>query len=203
MWGRVTGDRSAVWNLGFQVNRLEAENYELNRKLEKLAASMDEQARLHNSQVNDLHCSVYRQFYSLPRRTEKSGSCLRRSHHSVRPTGTWCRLVHSLVSSMAHIHPRRRQLLTWRLLCTESLWSARKTGSASQQVKWNKYRKFFWKLHFSDSFDTSDTDWEAASPSYRVTREETEERTVRRMLGQTEIWGEGVADQANCHKMQQ
>ena len=34
-----------------QVSRLEAENNELSRKLEKLTNSMDEQARLHNSQV--------------------------------------------------------------------------------------------------------------------------------------------------------
>ena len=34
-----------------QVSRLEVENNELSRKLEKLRNSMDEQARLHNSQV--------------------------------------------------------------------------------------------------------------------------------------------------------
>ena len=33
------------------MSRLEVENNELNRKLEKLRNSMDEQARLHNSQV--------------------------------------------------------------------------------------------------------------------------------------------------------
>jgi len=38
------------------------------------------------------------------------------------------------------------------------------------------------------SFDPSDSDWEPTSPSYsRVTREEKQETTVRRVLGQTEI----------------
>merc|ERR1712210_27747 len=37
--------------LSAKVSRLEVENNELNRKLEKLRNSMDEQARLHNSQL--------------------------------------------------------------------------------------------------------------------------------------------------------
>ena len=37
-----------------KVSRLESENNELSRKLEKLTNSMDEQARLHNSQVIEL-----------------------------------------------------------------------------------------------------------------------------------------------------
>ena len=50
----MSGSHIIIILIMIKVSRLESENNELSRKLEKLTNSMDEQARLHNSQVIEL-----------------------------------------------------------------------------------------------------------------------------------------------------
>merc|ERR1719237_1455931 len=130
--------------LSAKVSRLEVENNELNRKLEKLRNSMDEQARLHNSQLNVKDGEI--------RQLLEKITSQREAYRDLMQAKTTLDM----------------EIAVYRILveCEED-----RLGITA-----------------SSSFDPSDSDWEPASPSYsRVTREETQETTVRRVLGQTEI----------------
>merc|ERR1719237_178868 len=133
--------------LSAKVSRLEVENNELNRKLEKLRNSMDEQARLHNSQLN-----------------VKDGE------------------IRQLLEKITSQREAYRDLMQAKTALDMEIAVYRKLVECEEDRL---------GITANSSFDpTSESDWEptATSPSYsRVTREETQETTVRRVLGQTEI----------------
>lgn len=126
-----------------KVNRLESENNDLSKKLEKLAGTMEEQARLHNSQLGI-----------------KDGE------------------IRSLLEKITAQREAYRDLMQAKTALDMEIAVYRKLVECEEERL---------GITANSSFDPSDSEWEASSPSYRVTREETEERTVRKMIGQTEI----------------
>merc|ERR550517_582381 len=131
--------------LSAKVSRLEVENNELSRKLEKLRNSMDEQARLHNSQLN-----------------VKDGE------------------IRQLLEKITSQREAYRDLMQAKTALDMEIAVYRKLVECEEDRL---------GITANSSFDpTSESEWEPSSPSYsRVTREETQETTVRRVLGQTEI----------------
>jgi len=130
--------------LSSKVSRLESENNELSRKLEKLTNSMDEQARLHNSQLN-----------------VKDGE------------------IRQLLEKITSQREAYRDLMQAKTALDMEIAVYRKLVECEEDRL---------GITANSSFDPSDSDWEPTSPSYsRVTREEKQETTVRRVLGQTEI----------------
>jgi len=130
--------------LSSKVSRLESENNELSRKLEKLTNSMDEQARLHNSQLN-----------------VKDGE------------------IRQLLEKITSQREAYRDLMQAKTALDMEIAVYRKLVECEEDRL---------GITANSSFDPSDSDWEPTSPSYsKVTREEKQETTVRRVLGQTEI----------------
>merc|ERR1719334_799969 len=127
--------------LAAKVKQLESDNLELNKKLEKLAATMDEQSRIHTSQL------------SL-----KDGE------------------IRQLLDKITQQREAYRDLLQAKTALDMEIAVYRKLVECEED-----------RLGISNNAGSLDTSWESPSPSFRVTTNTSTERSVRKVLGQTEI----------------
>lgn len=126
--------------LSAKVKRLETDNFELNKKLERLAAAMDEQARTHSSQLG-----------------VKDGE------------------IRQLLDKITQQREAYRDLLQAKTALDMEIAVYRKLVECEED-----------RLGIAAN-SSMDSEWESPSPSFRVTTATTTERTVKKVLGQTEI----------------